>query len=119
MQQTSNLLIQRLLQLDEKWRKSLTEHKWPTKLIPQVVGGINPTLLALIHAYLFTTMFKAFAESLASENASRLAAMQRAKKNIDELLYDLTHKFHDLRQSTIDEELFDVVSEYEMLSKSH
>jgi len=109
---------QRLLPLDEKWRQSLTELKWPTKLIPQVIGGIKPTILALIHAYLFTTMFKACAESLASENASRLAAMQRAEKNIDELQDDLSHKFHSLRQSSIDEELFDVVSGYEMLSKS-
>jgi F-type H+-transporting ATPase subunit gamma len=112
-------VIQRLLPLDEKWMQSLTKLKWPTKLIPQVIGGIKPTLLALIHAYLFATLFKASAESLASENASRLAAMQRAEKNIDELLDDLTHKFHSLRQSTIDEELFDVVSGYEMLSKSH
>ncbi|NEW84691.1 MAG: F0F1 ATP synthase subunit gamma [Mariniphaga sp.] len=112
-------VIQRLLPLDEKWRQSLTELKWPTKLIPQVIGGIKPTLLALIHAYLFATLFKACAESLASENASRLAAMQRAEKNIDELLADLTHKFHSLRQSSIDEELFDVVAGYEMLSKDH
>jgi len=106
---------QRLLPLDEKWRQSLTELKWPTKLIPQIVGGIKPTLLALIHAYLFASLFKASAESLASENASRLAAMQRAEKNIDELLDDLSHQFHSLRQSSIDEELFDVVSGFEAL----
>ncbi len=112
-------VMQRMLPLDETWRQSLTELMWPTKLIPQVVGEIKPTLLALIHAYLFTTMFKACAESLASENASRLAAMQRAEKNIDETLDDLSHKFHRLRQSSIDEELFDVVSGYEMLSNNH
>jgi F-type H+-transporting ATPase subunit gamma len=108
-------VFQRLLPLDEKWRQSLTGLKWPTKLLPQVVGGIKPTLLALIHAYLFTSLFKACAESLASENASRLAAMQRAEKNIDELLDDLSHKFHSLRQSSIDEELFDVVSGFEAM----
>jgi len=58
---------------------------------------------------------KAYAESLASENASRLAALQRAEKNIDELLDDLSLKFHGLRQSNIDEELFDVVSGFEAL----
>lgn len=42
--------------------------------------------------------------------------MQRADKNIDELLQDLNRKFHRLRQSGIDEELFDVVSGYEALS---
>jgi F-type H+-transporting ATPase subunit gamma len=50
------------------------------KYIPLVIGFIKPTLLALIHAYLFVSKFKASAESLASENASRLASMQRAKK---------------------------------------
>ncbi len=107
--------VQRLLPLDEEWRQSLTALKWPTKVIPQVIGGIKPTLMALIHAYLFTSMFKASAESLASENASRLAAMQRAEKNIDELLDELSHKFHSLRQSSIDEELFDVVSGFEAM----
>jgi F-type H+-transporting ATPase subunit gamma len=107
--------IQRLLPLDEKWRQSLTTLQWPTKLPPQVVGGIKPTLLALIHEYLFTSLFKASAESLASENASRLAAMQRAEKNIDELVVELGNKFHSLRQSSIDEELFDVISGFEVM----
>ena len=111
--------VQRLFPLDEKWRQSLTELKWPTKLIPQVIGGFKPTLLALIHSYLFTSIFKACAESLASENASRLAAMQRAEKNIDELLDELSHKFHSLRQSSIDEELFDVVSGFEVMKDKY
>jgi len=42
--------------------------------------------------------------------------MQRAEKNIDELLESLEGKFHSLRQSGIDEELFDVVSGFEALS---
>jgi F-type H+-transporting ATPase subunit gamma len=74
------------------------------------------TLLALVREYLFVSLFRACAESLASENASRLAAMQRAEKNIDELLVDLNRAFHRLRQSGIDEELFDVVSGFEAQS---
>jgi len=108
-------VIQRFLPLDEKWRQSLTIQKWPTNKIPQVIGGKRPTLLALIHAYLFASLFKACAESLNSENASRLAAMQRAEKNIEELLDDISRKFNSMRQSSIDEELFDVVSGFEAL----
>jgi F-type H+-transporting ATPase subunit gamma len=104
-----------LLPLDEKWRQTLSELKWPTNKVPQVLGEIRTTLLELIDGYLFVSLFKACAESLASENSSRLAAMQRAEKNIEELLDDLSHKFHSLRQSTIDEELFDVVSGFEAL----
>jgi F-type H+-transporting ATPase subunit gamma len=107
---------QRLLPLDEIWRRELAELPWPTKNLPEVVGADTETLRALIREYLFVSLFRACAESLASENASRLAAMQRADKNIDELLEDLNRTFHRLRQSSIDEELFDVISGFEALS---
>ncbi len=107
---------QRLLPLDAEWSKALTAVPWPTKLPPEVIGGGPATLHGLIREYLFISLFRACAESLASENASRLAAMQRADKNIDELLEDLNRNFHRLRQSGIDEELFDVTSGFEALT---
>ena len=109
-------ISQRLLPLDETWRRKLAELPWPTGNLPEVMGGGTATLRALIREYLFVSLFRACAESLASENASRLAAMQRADKNIDELLEDLNGTFHRLRQSGIDEELFDVISGFEALS---
>ena len=108
---------QRLLPLDETWRRTLAERPWPTGNLPEVMGDGTATLRALIREYLFVSLFRACAESLASENASRLAAMQRADKNIDELLEHLNGTFHRLRQSGIDEELFDVISGFEALSK--
>ncbi|HEA22032.1 hypothetical protein LCGC14_0837840 [marine sediment metagenome] len=107
---------QRFLPLDAQWKNSLQEIQWPTILPPQIVGAVKPTLVALINEYLFTSLFKACVESLASENASRLEAMQRAEKNIGNLLDDLNKKYHRLRQSSIDEELFDVVSGFEALN---
>ena len=107
---------QRLLPLDEEWRRKLAQLSWPTRSLSEVMSGGSATLGALIREYLFVSLFRACAESLASENASRLAAMQRADKNIDELLEDLQKTFHRLRQSGIDEELFDVISGFEALS---
>jgi len=107
---------QRLLPLDENWRRKLAKLPWPTGNLPEVMGGGTATLRALIREYLFVSLFRACAESLASENASRLAAMQRADKNIDELLEDLNRTFHRVRQDGIDEELFDVISGFEALS---
>jgi F-type H+-transporting ATPase subunit gamma len=107
---------QRLLPLDEVWRRQLAALPWPTKTVPEVIGGGTATLREFIRGYLFVSLFRACAESLASENASRLAAMQRADKNIDELLEDLNRTFHRLRQNGIDEELFDVVSGFEALT---
>jgi F-type H+-transporting ATPase subunit gamma len=107
---------QRLLPLDETWRRRLAALPWPTGNLPEVIGGGAATLRAFLRGYLFVSIFRACAESLASENASRLAAMQRADKNIDELLEDLNRTFHRLRQNGIDEELFDVVSGFEALT---
>lgn len=69
--------------------ETLQTIQWPTKLPPQIAGGAKPTLAALINEYLFTSLFKACLESLASENASRLDAMKGAEKNITDLLEDL------------------------------
>lgn len=118
---------QRLLPLDENWRRELGELTWPTKSLPEIMGTgtenktdydtQSTTLRAFIREYLFVSLFRACAESLASENASRLAAMQRADKNINELLENLNRTFHRSRQSGIDEELFDVVSGFEALTE--
>ncbi|MEO8527043.1 MAG: F0F1 ATP synthase subunit gamma, partial [Caldimonas sp.] len=68
--------------------------------------------------YLFITLFRACAESLASENASRLAAMERADHNIKDLLENLQSRFRRQRQGSIDEELFDVTAGYEALART-
>ena len=108
---------QRLLPLDSLWERRLGDLAWPTPRLPQVLGGSTATLRALVREYLFVSIFRACAQSLASENASRLAAMQRADKNIDELLETLNGTYHRLRQRGIDEELFDVISGFEALSQ--
>ncbi len=106
---------QRLLPLDRAWIASLIETPWPTDNLPEVVGDSRVTLQALVREYLFVSLFRACAESLASENASRLAAMQRADKNIEELLEQLNTSFHRQRQSAIDAELFDLIASFEAL----
>ena len=108
---------ERLLPLDEDWRRARAELPWPTKNPPEVMGDGPATLAALIGEYLFVALFRACAQSLASENASRLVAMERADKNIDELLEHLRARFNGLRQSDIDEELFDVISGFEAMRR--
>ena len=106
-----------LLPLDKAWRDKLQATAWPTKTLPQVIEGVPSALAAFLRGYLFVLLFQACTESLASENASRLASMQRAEKNIDSMLDDLNRKFHRLRQEAIDEELFDVIAGFEALNK--
>ena len=73
---------------------------------------------SMIREYLFVSVYRAFANSLASENASRLAAMQNAEKNIEERLEELHVQFHRQRQMTITEELLDIVAGFEVLKES-
>ncbi len=103
----------RILPLDESWSEHYLKISWPSKQLPEVVGA--NTFHAIIREYLFITLYRSGAESLSAENSSRLAAMQRAETNIDELMENLKREFNHLRQSQIDEELFDVVSAFEIL----
>jgi F-type H+-transporting ATPase subunit gamma len=107
---------QRLLPLDRAWWQARAAVAWPGRSRPEVLGAGTETFRALLREYLFISLFRACAESLASENASRLAAMQRADQNIDQLLEGLHGTFRRVRQSGIDEELFDVISGFEALS---
>ncbi len=114
-------VCRRLLPLDDAWRSNLISTPWPSqrpdqKAIPEIIGDASLTLKSFVRGYLFVSLFQSCAESLNSENASRLAAMQRAEKNIKNIVEDLNQKFHRVRQASIDEELFDVVSGFEALT---
>ncbi len=111
-------VAQRLLPLDHQWQDRLAKVVWPTKIRPEIMESGSATLRAYVREYLFISLYRACAESLASENASRLAAMERADRNIQESLENLRQSFNRLRQSSIDEELFDVISGYESLAPS-
>jgi len=107
---------ERLLPLDAAWHKRLRQIRWPDGQFAEVLGGSSASLPALIHEQLFISLYRACAESLASENASRLEAMQRADKNIQSVADDLQQSLNRLRQNSIDEELFDVVAGFNALS---
>ena len=110
------IVSQRLLPLDAAWFKRLKAISWPNAQLAQVLGERTTNLTALVHEQLFISLYRACAESLASENASRLEAMQRAEENIDSVSEDLRRSLNRLRQSSIDEELFDVVAGFNALA---
>lgn len=105
---------QRLLPLDDIWQRHIKSTCWPTQKLSEVINGSEETLPAFIHEYLFVSLYRACAESLASENSSRLSTMMRAEKNIDELLHTMNSSFHLLRQNKIDEELFDLLTSFDI-----
>ncbi len=105
----------RILPVGEAWLTDLKRRKWESRTLPVFTMEWENLFRALIGEYLFVCIYRAFANSLASENASRLAAMQSAEKNIEERLEELFMQFHRQRQMTITEELLDIVSGFEAL----
>ncbi len=67
-------------------------------------------LQRLADEYLFAEITRAVVESLASENAARLRAMQTADHNIGDKLDDLYQEESVMRQEAITSELLDVVT---------
>ena len=100
----------RYLPLDQGWLKSFSRDVWPTRQHPEALPNPAQGLKSLLREYLFVSIYRASAESLASENISRLSAMERAEKNIADIIGELTQQYHQLRQSSIDEEMFDVIA---------
>lgn len=106
-----------LLPVNRDWLKEIARKKWDSKSLPIFRMDGDQIFSSLIREYLFVSLYRAFAESLASENASRLASMQNAEKNIEEQLQDLHMQFHRTRQMTITEELLDIVAGFEAMQE--
>lgn len=101
--------IQRLLPIDRQWLLQFKEREWPTNMVPTYRTEGGTTVTALVREYLFVSLYRAFADSLASEHASRLASMQRAERKIDERWEELHRKYHQERQRKVTEEVLDVM----------
>jgi F-type H+-transporting ATPase subunit gamma len=107
-----------LLPLGREWCARMLDKPWPVRRVPDLIGSAENAVFGLLREFLFVVIYRCCGKSLAAENASRLAVMQRAENNIDELQEQLELSFHQLRQNSIDDELFDVVSGFEALMKT-
>ncbi|MGD8742834.1 MAG: F0F1 ATP synthase subunit gamma [Granulosicoccaceae bacterium] len=105
-----------LLPLNLQRFHRLQEEAWPSRSLPTYSMDPDVLLGRLLHQYLFVSIFRACAESQASEHSSRLAAMQSAERNLDERLMDVTRVFRRARQNAITSELLDVVAGFEAIT---
>jgi F-type H+-transporting ATPase subunit gamma len=97
-------------------RYRVLESGWPSRVLPTYTMERDRLFSALIRQHLLISLYRAFAESLASENASRLVTMQAAERNIEEHLSQLNAQYHQQRQNSITDELLDIVSGFEVLT---
>lgn len=80
----------------------------------QVVVEYEPSaeavLSAIIPEYIAGVLYSSVCESFTSELAARRTAMDSATKNADEMLDDLSLKYNRARQSTITQEITEIVA---------
>jgi F-type H+-transporting ATPase subunit gamma len=107
-----------LFPLDPEWFARWGKKGWTSRTLPTYTMEKPALLSSLIRQHLFVTLYRAFAESLAAENASRVSSMQSAEKNIDERLGELSRHFQQLRQSSITSEILDILSGFEALKEA-
>jgi F-type H+-transporting ATPase subunit gamma len=102
--------MRQLLPLSAERLRNLTARPWPSRRRPMFTMDPERLLSAVLRQYLFSSVYRAAAESLASEHASRLASMQAAERNIEEHLAEQEAEFRRRRQEAITEELLDIVT---------
>ncbi len=105
---------QQLFPLDVNWLDSLRKKSWHTNRLPYYTMDWDSLFKNLVRQYIFVSLYRAVAESLAAENASRFNSMQAAEKKINEHLDTMNVKLRNLRQTMITDELLDIMSGYEV-----
>jgi F-type H+-transporting ATPase subunit gamma len=105
-----------LLPVEEGWLEELASHRWGGRGLPIFSVDWETLFAALIRQHLLVSVYRSIVESLAAENASRMASMQAAERNIDERLQELIKRFNQQRQTAITSELLDIVSGFEALT---
>jgi len=110
--------MRRLLPLDHLYLRALSRQPWDSRSLPTFTMDADRLFSALLQQYLFAMVYRAGAESMAAEHATRLSAMQTAERNIAEKLEEMNADYCRERQSAITAELLDIVSGYQAVSRS-
>lgn len=109
--------MEQLLPLDVKWLEGLRTASWRSRRLPVLFADWELLLAAFVRQTMLVALHRAFAESLASENASRLAAMQAAERSIGDHLEEFHQVYQLQRQQAITTELLDIVSGAEAVAE--
>ncbi|MDI9569464.1 MAG: ATP synthase F1 subunit gamma [Pseudomonadota bacterium] len=90
----------------------------PEKRIDYIYEPSDEVLLdRILPMYVRVLIYRALLETYAGENGARMAAMDNATRNCDELIGSLTLQFNKARQAAITAELMDIVGGTEALAK--
>jgi F-type H+-transporting ATPase subunit gamma len=90
----------------------------PNKRIEYIYEPSDEALLdRLLPMYVRVLIFRALVETSAGENGARMASMDNATRNCEEMIGSLSLKYNKARQAAITAELMDIVGGTEALAK--
>ena len=99
----------------EKIEKTTEQEKEKTENFYEFEPEENEILNDLLPRNISTQIFKAFLENAASEQGSRMTAMDNATRNAGDLVDKLTITYNRSRQAAITKELIEIISGAESL----
>ena len=102
---------QQIIPVDKKSSESKEENFLPYEFEPDE----DEILEDLLPKNISTQVFKAFLENAASEQGSRMTAMDNATRNAGDLVDKLTINYNRSRQASITKELIEIISGAESL----
>jgi F-type H+-transporting ATPase subunit gamma len=70
----------------------------------------------IVPKYIYSLLFGAFVEAVASENGARMTAMDSATSNAEEMIDDLSLLYNRARQSSITQELTEIIAGAEAIN---
>lgn len=106
-------IIENFMPFSSEMIDQLTKRPWQSRCLPNFTMPPSDLFASLVRSHIFSGVFRASAEALVTENATRLATMHRAEQSIDERLEDLKSETRTVRQNEITAELMDVITGFE------
>lgn len=107
----------RLIPIDKKLLDKAKSNVWPTNNLPYWQIKDQILISDLLKQYIFVVLNNALANSITSEQRNRLITLQSAETNINELIRNKNLEYNQKRQTTITNELLDVVAGYQVSKK--
>lgn len=97
---------------EESQAQEVEEDSIPMNFEPDEEGALD----LLIPKYIASLIYGGMVEALASENGARMQAMDSATSNAEEMINDLTLKYNRARQSSITQELTEIIAGADAIS---
>lgn len=102
--------VMKLLPIDVSAMEAQADEELKSKALMDYEPEAEEALYEIVPKYMTSLIYGGFIEAVASENGARMQAMDNATNNAEEMIADLSLKYNRARQSSITQELTEIVA---------